>query len=363
MASTSSPECDIIIPIWNQPALTARCLEATLATVGQGVRLILIDNGSESATREVLAGHRARAPQRITVLRNEQNLGFIKAVNQGIRASSAASVCLLNNDTVPTAGWLAEMLAITTGDPTIGLVNPSSNTLGYCPPNDSPEAIVQYARSLEAQRGQTREMSQGIGFCLLITRAVLNRIGLFDEAYGMGDFEDADFSKRALASGFRCVQAVAAYVYHEEKASFKHQRDWKRAFAENQRTFYARWGRPLRILWEDHRPQHGPEPAGMLPELLRHGHTLVHSTANGALGAEVRRFTAVASLTAPGAWRPACAWYVLARRKKPVDLVVTHDPALARWLTRLAPLHRATILLTPTPHDLETTCRRLSRSP
>lgn len=356
----TTPTCDIIIPIWNQPELTRRCLES-LAAATEGYRLLLMDNGSDAPTRQLLEDAARRDPDRVQVIRNPTNLGFIKAVNQGLRASRAPYVCLLNNDTVVTPGWLAEMMAVAEREAAVGLVNPSSNTLGYAPAASTPDGILAYANTLTASRGQTREIVMAVGFCLLIKRAVLDTVGLLDERYGMGNFEDADFSLRAQAAGYRAVQAVGAYVYHEEKASFKHQPGWQTAFRTNQQIFHQRWGRALRILWECHAPT-PPDTTQALVRLLRQGHQCWVSTEHGAIAPELRRYTSVSPLATGPGWRWALLRYVLLRRKKPVDLVVSHDPRLIGWLRGVRPLHRAAVLARPTPDDLEAACQRLSRS-
>jgi len=360
-----TPVCDIIIPIWNQPALTQRCLESVATATTTPYRLILIDNGSEVPTRELLAATARHDSNRVTVIRNEENLGFIKAVNQGVRASSAPAVCLLNNDTVVTPGWLETMLRVAEQDPAIGLVNPSSNTLGYRPPSATVEAIGAYAQQVVAPLGQqTRELATAIGFCLLITRAVLDTIGLFDERYGMGNFEDADFSKRAVHAGYRCVQALGAYVYHEEKASFKLRPGWEDGFRVNRELFEQRWGRPLRILWEAHDsdPTMAAAWTPIFLRLAREGHWLWYSAPDGLVPAAVRRYTNVQALEETNRWRLENLWFVLKRRKKPIDLVVAQDETLARWLALARPGHRAVLLRRPAPTEVEYQCQRLSRS-
>ena len=352
-----SVACDIIIPVWNQPALTQRCLDSLAASTPGPHQVILIDNGSEAPTRQLLEAYAAEHPGRVRVIRNPENLGFIKAANQGLRASTNPFVCLLNNDTVVTDGWLDEMIHVADRDSRIGLVNPSSNTLGYTPPQATLEGVRRYATSLTAQRGQVRRMAMGVGFCLLIRRAVLDAIGLLDERYGMGNFEDADLSKRALAAGYRCVQALGAYVYHEEKASFKHQTHWKRAFRENQQAFYAKWGRPLRILWDLPAHSMGQEWTALMLRLLDAGHWLTYPHPAEDLPTLVRDHAGVNCLQGQ-----APLWYVLKRRKKPVDLIVTANPRLARWLACLKRLHQATVLMTPSPTQLETLCQQRSRS-
>jgi len=84
---------------------------------------------------------------------------------------------------------------------------------------------------------------------MLIKREVIERIGLFDEAYGMGNFEDADFSKRAQKAGYSSVCAIASYVSHRERRSFMRFKGFSRDFDRNREIFYSKWGRQKRILY------------------------------------------------------------------------------------------------------------------
>ena len=237
--------CDIVIPVWNQRLVTEECVDSLLKNTGGDWRLIIVDNGSADETRAYL-GHLARSePSRVLVVRNDRNLGFIRAVNRGIALSDAPFVCLLNNDTIVTGGWLDEMLSVLTSEPDIGIVNPSSNNLGQKPAGGEP--IEHYARTLAKERGAYVELGSAVGFCMLMRRALLDRIGSFDEAYGMGNFEDTDLSRRAVRAGYRCVRSCGAYVYHRESASFKKVKSFNADFERNRRLYESRWGVPRRV--------------------------------------------------------------------------------------------------------------------
>ena len=241
-------QCDVIMPVWNQPVFTKDCIDSiTKNTDGVDYRLIVIDNASEAKTREYLEALAAERKAAVTLIRNEQNLGFVKAVNQGIEASTAPLVCLIKNDTLVFRGWLAEMIAVAGAAKDIGLVNPSSNNLGQKPAKGEPlEAVAEHAAK---ERGQYVELGAAIGFCMLIKREVIEKIGVFDEAYGMGNFEDTDFSRRAVKAGYRCVRACGAYVYHRENTSFGTVRTFNADFERNREIFEFRWGRPRRIAY------------------------------------------------------------------------------------------------------------------
>ena len=338
--------CDIVIPIWNQQELTRRCLESLLRCTEEPIRLILIDNGSEQPTQNYLEQFRADRSEKILLTRNEVNQGYIKGINQGIRSAQAPWICLLNNDTVLTAGWVTEMLKVASADAGIGLVNPTSNSLGF-KLGETP--LEEYAKSLQNESGRTAELSMALGFCLLARRSVFDRVGLLDESFGMGYFEDDDLSQRVKAAGLRCIRACGAYVFHEERGSFRHLAGTKEAFQKNRQIFEKRWGRRLRILWTLP-PSHSDLAAWreLETELAGQGHWL---------------YSVAALKTGQPFWRLQAAFKLLVRRKKPFDLVISTDPTWSGWVRKLRRLHRAAILESPNPEQITQECRRLAERP
>lgn len=241
-------KCDIIIPVWNELAVTKDCLESIKKnTDGNDWRLVIIDNASAAETKSYLEIVKASGELPLELIRNEENLGFIKAVNQGMSASDAPFVCLLNNDTLVTKGWLTEMIRVAESTGEIGIVNPSSNNLGQKPAEGEPMEL--YADKFRQSAGQYVELGAAIGFCMLIKRDLIKKIGLFDEIYGMGNFEDTDFSRKAVREGYRCVRACGAYVYHRESSSFGKVRSFSEDFSRNKEIFEFRWGKPKRIAY------------------------------------------------------------------------------------------------------------------
>jgi GT2 family glycosyltransferase len=240
--------CDIVIPVWNQPVFTRDCIDSIgKNTAGVDYRIIIIDNASDSDTKKYLEGLARGEGQKVLLHRNERNTGFIRAANCGISLSDAPYICILNNDTITSDGWLGTMIDIAESGKDIGIVNPSSNNLGQRPERGEP--IERYASSLSSQKGRFVELGTAIGFCMLIKREVIDRIGVFDEVYGMGNFEDTDFSRRAVKEGYRCVRACGAYVYHRENTSFKRLSTFEDDFRRNREIFEFRWGRPRRIAY------------------------------------------------------------------------------------------------------------------
>jgi GT2 family glycosyltransferase len=240
-------KCDIVIPVWNQLSFTRDCVESIRKNTAPGYRLIIIDNASDDEMKTYLKALEADKASPILVIRNDSNLGFIKAVNQGIRASSAPYVCILNNDTIVAKCWLWEMVDIMEAAKDVGIVNPSSNNLGQKPAPGEP--IELYAENFKRESGKYIEVGSAIGFCMLVRKELFDKIGLLDEVYGMGNFEDSDFSRRAVQEGYRCVRARGAYVYHRENSSFREIGTFDEDFKRNREIFEFRWGKPRRIAY------------------------------------------------------------------------------------------------------------------
>lgn len=236
--------CEIIIPVFNQKEYTQECIEAIIRNTGYPYRIIVVDDCSDSPMREYLDGLDRR---RVKIVRNRENLGWVRSVNRGLGevGAEAKYICIMNNDTVVSRGWLKEMVAVAEQAADIGLVNPRWEKSPRVDRED-------YARSLRRFRGQFIETDWARGFCFLAKRAVIDKIGGLDEEYSPGYYDDCDFSLRAINAGFRCVRARAAYVHHHRNVSQKDalgRGRWNELQEKNKQRFYRRWGRPKRILF------------------------------------------------------------------------------------------------------------------
>lgn len=261
--------CDIIIPVWNQLEATRKCLESVEKNTSYPYRVILVDNGSEKDVKAYLERFAAVSHGRVTLISNEENTGYIKAVNQALKYANADHVCVMNNDTDVCSGWLEEMARVMDSDAGIGIVNPSSNTSGQLP--CIWQNIADYANSLKKYAGQTQELFNCRGFCMLIRPELFKKIGYFDESYGPGYFEEADFSRKAISAGYRIVRAKASYVFHTESLSFKKLGNASEIFDVNKMLFEKRWGRSLKIgfaVFDDRDDGMG----ALALELARRGH-------------------------------------------------------------------------------------------
>lgn len=335
--------CDIIIPVWNQLQYTKGCLESLFKSTHLPFRLIIVDNASDIATTQYLDQVKTEKSPQVSLIRNDKNLGFIKAVNQGIASSSAPYICLLNNDTVVTEGWLEQMIKVAESRKDIGIVNPNSNTLG-CKPKKA-QSIETLAGQLKDFSGEYSELAWACGFCMLIKREVMEKVGLLDEIYGLGTFEDADFSKKAQQLGYLCVCAKAAYVYHRERRSFIKFKKFNQDFERNRQIFHNKWGKMQRILYVLSKVNHSyAEKVGQNAlKLARQGHVIwIFFKDKDKPEIEHHSNIYIYSLRSP-IFNLLSLWRILKRKKK-FDQIYVDDEDYAKRLNSFRFFHKAEVI-------------------
>lgn len=233
----------IVIPVVGELELTIGCIESIRKHTPEPHEVIIVDNGSTDGTGQALA-----VLPSLRVLRNERNLGFSGGVNRGIRAARGAEILVLNNDTLVTPGWLSEMRAALHSEPRVGMVGAVSNYCGgvqqvpvsYQRPEDS---AVFGAGWQMRNAGRVKPTSMLTGLCLLVKREVFDVIGLFDERFSIGNFEDNDLCLRARLANYELRVAEGAFIHHYGSRTFKALNvDYAGIMRENQARFRAKWG-------------------------------------------------------------------------------------------------------------------------
>jgi GT2 family glycosyltransferase len=236
-------------------AFTRLCVESVLLdALAVDAELIVIDNGSGDGTREYLAAL-AERDSRARVLRNDENLGFGPALNQGLRAATGDVLVVLNNDTVVPPGSLARLVG-QLGRPEVGLVGPATNRCGNEAEVDATyrtygELVQLSARRAAEYAGAAFDIEVAMLFCAAMRRDVYDRVGDLDERFEVGLFEDDDYSLRVREAGYRVVCAEGAFVHHFGEASFGELVPTGRygeLYRGNKARFEEKWG----VVWRSH---------------------------------------------------------------------------------------------------------------
>ncbi len=254
MLTSACPRVSMVIVTYNNVALTRQCIESIYRNTTYPVfEVIVVDNASSDGTRPYLA-HASRIYANLHVIGNSENQGFARACNAGIRIAHGEHVVFLNNDTVTPRGWLERLLRYL-ADPQVGLVGPVTNATGNeariatsYQTMDEMEAFA--AAYCEEHAGQSFDIAVCALFCAAARRELLDRIGLLDEQFEVGMFEDDDLAQRVRRAGLRVVCAEDAFVHHVGEAAFKKlpQDEYQRVFDANRARFEQKW----QTSWQPH---------------------------------------------------------------------------------------------------------------
>jgi GT2 family glycosyltransferase/tetratricopeptide (TPR) repeat protein/glycosyltransferase involved in cell wall biosynthesis len=246
----------IIILAHNQLKDTQQCLSSIEKNTPENHELILVDNGSSDGTTEFFRSYAAKH-NHVRIILNKENLGFAAGNNQGLALARGENILLLNNDTVVTPGWLERMLAALDLHPECGAVGPVSNsvsgpqlvsTASYSSLEQLPKFSTLWCNS---HAGQSTEAPRLVGFCLLMRRAVVERIGGLDPQFGNGNFEDDDLCIRAGLSGFKLRIVQDSFVHHTGGQTFKGAKiDYRASMLKNWGLFKTKWGMPANTMLE-----------------------------------------------------------------------------------------------------------------
>jgi GT2 family glycosyltransferase len=249
------PRASVIVVTHGLLETTRACVQSLLDRTAYGDwELIVVDNHSTDSTPDYLRAL-AREHPFVRIVLNDTNRGFAAANNQGIRIARGEFIVLLNNDTLVTHGWLGRLLRHLDA-PGVGMVGPVTNFAGNEAriDTDYPDVAGMDAfadRYTRARLGRVFDIPMLAMFCVAMRRSLVDRVGLLDERYEVGMFEDDDFARSVKTLGQRVVCAEDVFIHHVGRATFGQlpPETFQRIFDANRRRFEEKWGAP----WIPHR--------------------------------------------------------------------------------------------------------------
>ena len=244
MAVMTSPErkncplpstVSIVIPLYNQLHYTRICLESIRSTVPAEVEIILIDNASTDGTAEFLA-----TAGGVSVISNSDNRGFAGACNQGINGASGEWIVVMNNDVLLSSGWLEGLFAASQRWG-LDMVSPAIREGEYN------YDIEEYSKQLTGRMVGVIRRGMVSGICFMTHKKVFDTIGIFDENFRIGQYEDKDLFMRAARAGFSMGNVGSAFLHHfgsVTQNSIKASSSAKPYALENREYFIRKWALP-----------------------------------------------------------------------------------------------------------------------
>ena len=235
VAFLAATRVDIVVCVHNALDDVKRCLDSVTAKTTVDYRLTVVNDGSNGETTQWLR-RRAASSSVIDLIETNGPLGYTRAANRGLRASTAGHVVLLNSDTIVPRLWLETLLECMYSSDGIGVVGPLSNAASWqsvperfdegggwavneLPPGYNVDEFSELVYVKSMRRFPRVDFVNG--FCLMISRKVLDKVGYLDEeSFPQGYGEENDYCLRARDAGFELAIADQCYIYHAKSKSF-----------------------------------------------------------------------------------------------------------------------------------------------
>ncbi len=219
----------IIIAVWNQLGYTRLTVESILNNTTSPFELVIVDNGSRPDVKAYFDSLKDKAD--INYIRNPENLGPVRAINQGMRAAKYDYVTVIHNDVlISERGWLEKIISFMEKDPKIGIAGLAGRKEIYktgCVNEASLRHNLQNEDLNEPMRNEIDEVAVIDGLCFTMRRSLLYRIKGLDEAYGYMHCYDLDVSLASIAAGFKNVVVRVEAMHIANGGMTRRTREYK----------------------------------------------------------------------------------------------------------------------------------------
>ncbi len=246
----SDPRVSALLLLCNRAELTLACLHSLRASAGQvPLELVFVDNGSTDETALLLSRLRG-----VKVIRNPENRGYPRGVNQAAAIASGEYLLLLNNDTQVLGRSVDAAVEFLDAHPDVGAVGGRVILL---------DGTLQEAGCSILRDGWCRQQGRGespdheayafrrdVDYCsgafLLTRRRAFRDLGGLDETFSPGYFEDADYAVRLWQAGWRVAYLPEVVILHHENATSSMLWNANDQCRRNHARFVAKHARWLR---------------------------------------------------------------------------------------------------------------------
>ncbi|WP_300597093.1 glycosyltransferase [Niabella sp.] len=244
-----APLVTIIIAVYNQWEFTYSCLKSIIENTSDiSYRVIVVDDGSTDETASCLQQY-----ENITLIQNDQNMGFLRSCNKAAATVTSEYICFLNNDTLVGPRWLHHMLDVFNTHDNTGIVG-AKLVFPYGLLQEAGGLVnaagepANFGRSMDARDykyNYLRETDYCSGACLLIQAPDFFSLGGFNEKYAPAYYEDTDlcFAMRFKLGKKVFYQPLAEVIHFEGISSGKRAENGNvnSHQAQNATIFVAAW--------------------------------------------------------------------------------------------------------------------------
>ena len=234
------PQLAVVILNWNGIELLQKYIPSVVTHTANTTEIYVIDNAS---TDKSVAFLKDNYPQ-IKIIVNNENYGFAKGYNEGLKQIEAEYYCLLNSDVEVTPNWDISILSFMENNKDVAVCQPK--LLSYLQKDEFEYAgaaggfIDKYGypfcrgslfSTMEKDKGQyeTNEIFWATGACMFVRSSIYHDLGGLDDDF-FTHMEEIDFCWRVKSRGYKVVCCSDSYVFHYGGGSL--------AMGSPRKTFY-----------------------------------------------------------------------------------------------------------------------------
>lgn len=235
-----NPQVSIVLTAYNEWKYTYECLKSILQTkTNIEYEVIVGDNASTDETREI-----EQYVENIRVVRQRENIGYLRNCNETAKAAKGECMVLLQNDTKMLSDYWLDRLVDTCGkEETIGAVSGAAFWWDMDP------AAMDYGASVDGNGGLTaNEKMEGLceveyitPACICFRTKVWREMGGFDERYVPAWFEDIDLYRAMRSKGYRLYIDTDVFFMHYREITVP-QENVVPIIEKNRQKYLEKWG-------------------------------------------------------------------------------------------------------------------------
>lgn len=239
-----APSISIILVLYNKAEYTCQCLETIKAHADVPYEIIVVDNGSTDTTPQLISKLR-----NVEIIKNKENIGFLKGCNQGAKMARGKWVLFLNNDTQITPSLLSTLLETAENIPNCGavggkLIFPDGSLQEAGSIIWSDGSSMGYGRGedpFKPEFSYVKEVDYCSGACLMVKNKIFKSAGMFDEEFQPAYYEEADLCTRIWQLGYKVLYQPDAVVIHYEFGSSSSREEAIQLQIQNREKFINKW--------------------------------------------------------------------------------------------------------------------------
>jgi GT2 family glycosyltransferase/glycosyltransferase involved in cell wall biosynthesis len=244
-ALNSQLDTTIIILHYGEVRTTFECLDSIYEHYNNSLKIILVNNGCDIGLSTELKNF--GYDKFVTLKEPKSNLGFAKGVNYALKFVETKYILLLNNDAKVTSGFLKPLKTALDKNRNIKIAAPASDKSGneaFIPFDITKELMDKLILFRMINYGNVKINYSLSFFCILIEKNTFELLGILDEGFEIGMFEDDDYVRRIQNSGFEVGICYDSYVFHKISSSFNlmNSEERNRIFLANKKIYEKKWG-------------------------------------------------------------------------------------------------------------------------